>query len=134
MPHLSRKKLSESILKETDKKLYDFFLVISDRQQRKIFGELATDTEKKMLAKRIMMVYLIYKNLPTHEISERLGVSSSTVARFEFMVENGKFKNSINWLKDDTIGKKILNILGDLIAVPFEADEKSFSQIIRERH
>lgn len=132
MPHLSNKKLKDEVSKELDKKLLEFFSMMSQKKQRIIFGELTTDVEKKMLGKRILLVYLIYKKVPTHKISAHLGVSPSTVARFELMCEKNHFKNTMDWLRFDTFGKKFIKQIGNLLYAPFEAKEKSLYKILEE--
>jgi len=100
--------------------------------RRKILDELFTPTEKLVLAKRLALVTLINKKLPTHEISDNLGVSPSTVSRFEVAVESGKYSNTSKWTKRNELETKLSELLGSLVAAAFGKRGKSFKQMVDE--
>ena len=102
-------------------------------KRQSAFRELLTPTEHMMLAKRLSMIFLISKEVPTHKISEVLRVSPSTVARFEVAYGRGVYKNLHIWLNSKNRGDKLFRLLIDILAVPFEAQHKSLSQMIAER-
>ena len=129
MPHVSSKLLSSTKLAELDKRLFDAFANTSTRTRKQLYGELLTKTERIMLAKRLEMMLLISKGVSTHTISRVLCVSPSTVARFELAVSSGKFKQTENWLKRQKFSSRILQLLYELAAVPFEIERRRRSPL-----
>ena len=79
------------------------------------------------------MVYFVSQGKGTHEIGQLLKVSSSTVARFELALETKRFGNTEKWVKKYLSGSKFLRLLGELVAIPFEARKKSFKQFVDEK-
>ena len=99
----------------------------SSKRRELVFGELFTETEQLMISKRLMLIYLIKQNVPTHKISAALKMSPSTVARFEVRVAKGLFSNTAIWLKHHKVENQILSLLGDLLTIPFENKGKPMS-------
>ena len=133
MPHLSKNKLNQKILDDLDGYLLSF-LVDTDAKTRKlVFREVLTRTEKLMIAKRLAMLYYISKGESTHEIGRLLKVSSSTVARFELALEKKHFGNTEKWVRKYLSSSKFLRLLIELVAIPFEARQKSFKQFVDEK-
>ena len=89
MPHLSRHKLSKQQIQEIEGRVMLFLSSPSMKTRQVIFRELFTNTEQLMIAKRLAMLFFIAENAPTHDISSRLCVSPSTVARFENAFDKG---------------------------------------------
>lgn len=92
MPHVSRKKLDE----KTFEKIFRKLIAVLERAQNQkkltpLLGELFTETEKTMLAKRLAVVLMLSGDTPQHRISEALFVSPSTVTRLSFDIEIGKY-------------------------------------------
>ncbi len=132
MPHLSKQKLDESIQDKLDDCVVAFLVETSYGTRQKIFKELFTKTERMMIAKRLTMLSLIIQNTPTHEVGRILKMSSSTISRFELLVEMGRFDQTVRWLKMDRIRNSVVRILVSLLSVPFEARRKSLKRLIEE--
>jgi len=130
MPHISKKQLSKKVSEQLEKHIFDFLIETGSKDRRKIFDEIFTKTERIMFAKRLAMIHLIQKGIPTHTISDVLKISPSTVARFELMTENHLFSNSVKWLSAPRITNKILKLLFEFGALPFEAQNKSLGELI----
>ncbi len=132
MPHVSKHAIAEKVLHELENRIT---AVLSDtglKARNKIFKEILTRTERLMIAKRLTMIYLIQKGIPTHTVGEMLKVSPSTVARFENALEQGHFSHTASWVKNHTAMNKVLKLIFDLAAIPFEAQKKSLGQMIDE--
>jgi len=95
MPQVSKVPLQRGVEKKIRKALGESLARISSESEmeRYIF-DLFTPTERIMLAKRLAIAALLVKELPYHEISEKLRVSTSTVARVNL------------WLKTSGAGYK----------------------------
>lgn len=83
-----------------------------------------------MIAKRLALLFLIDRGVPTHAIADMLAMSSSTVARFEVSLDH--YQTVISWLRTRQGINKVLSILADVLMVPFEAQRKSLNQILKE--
>ncbi len=92
MPHVSGKKLKKETLDKIFKKLLRTFEdAHKEHGFSEFFQELFTDTEKKMLAKRLAIIILLNKEIPQHRIVDALGVSSSTVTIMSLHMEQGRY-------------------------------------------
>ena len=132
MPHLSKHNLEEKIEKDLENRVIAFLANTSVKSRRDIYKEIYTKTERMMIAKRLAMVYLIDKNIPTHSISKLIKVSPSTVARFEVRFERNQLSKTSEWVRDKTVTNKLLKLMQDFAAIPFEAKNKSLGQFIDE--
>lgn len=80
MPHVSRKPISKDLYKEIVQELWWILTNIRDEREMAMFlGDLLTDTEKLMLAKRLALANLILRGWDWFEICDFLKVSPSTV-------------------------------------------------------
>lgn len=118
MTHVSRKKLS----RETETILSDILRHVltgcSPSKLDKIMGILITETETKMLLKRIGIIYLLSKNYSIDEIAQATSVTHQTVARIQLELgskpaEDVKYiTRKINTYRNI---KNLTSILEDLI-------------------
>ena len=132
MPHVSKHALAQKVISELENRITTIISDTGPKSRAKIFKEVLTKTERMMIAKRLTMIYLVQKGTATHQISEMLKVSPSTVARFEVKLERGYFKHTASWLKKYSGIDKVLKLILDLAAIPFEAQKKFFGQMIDE--
>ncbi len=94
MPHLSAKRLKEEEEKLLKSKLVKVFRVVGkDKRVSYSLPELLTHTEMLMIAKRLGIIYLIYKEMSTLDIADILKVSTSTVQRFEKKFDRGGYQS-----------------------------------------
>lgn len=119
MPHISKNPVSEKVLRTIDAKFISL-LSAHTSKRNKILGQLLTETERVMLAKRLSIIFLITRGLSTHKISSLLKVSPSTVARFERKVSAGACTDLCEWLNTKNTGMSILETLVDVAMVPFD--------------
>lgn len=56
-----------------------------------ILGELLTETEQIMLAKRLAIILMLFGETPQHRIAEALLVSPTTVSKIASEIEKGKY-------------------------------------------
>ena len=94
MSHISKKRLDERVEKILKNKLVDVLEIIGkSRGVKYSLNELLTFTEGVMLAKRLAIIYLIYKDRSVLEIAETLNVSTSTVIRIWKLYDRGGYQN-----------------------------------------
>lgn len=112
MPHVSKKKLDKTMSKKLWNQLLQTFEDAGKRSATNtVVGELLTQTERVMFAKRLTIILLLDKGVPQHVITEKLHVSPSTVTRMSLNIEIGKYKEILK-----ISGKQsILDILEKLI-------------------
>jgi uncharacterized protein YerC len=132
MPHISSQKVHVKTKEEIAKLFMALIANASAATRKRVLEELFTDTEKIMLAKRLAVIYMINKNVPTHSISDTLRVSPSTVLRFELAIARGNFRKCIQWIRIIRIGKPIQQLLERIASIPFQAQKKSLAQLSKD--
>ena len=132
MPHISKKKLDTQITNELRKHLYTLVRNSGSQTRVLIFEELLTKTETIMLAKRIGALLLLKRGLSLYKISHLLGVSPSTVERFKFAMESGKYKNTADWVWKNSKEGSLNVLLTKLISLAFTGRTKSFKKFVDE--
>lgn len=124
MPHISKKKISEKIEQQLEERMLALLNNTSTLTRRKVFSELLTKTERIMLVKRLTLIFLVSKDLPTHTISSALKVSPSTVARYEDQVIKGRWKTTITWLSRNEVETKFTRAIEELFEIFLGTDGK----------
>jgi uncharacterized protein YerC len=82
------------------KELFNFLFHLSTSGKARLaFGELFTQTEKLMLAKRLAIVFMLEQKESIYAIEQVLKVSPSTVARMSVKHENGGYEELISEIK-----------------------------------
>lgn len=132
MPHISKKSVSKDLLKELDSYLSSFLEDTGSRTRVLIFKEMLTKTERMMIAKRFGILTLLAKGLSLYKISQLLGISPSTVSRFEVMLDRKLYSQTISWLKKNANNKWITELLGEITSFAFKGKRKSFKQFVDE--
>ena len=92
MPHVSQKTLKPQVFR----KMSDGFMRITaalgkESNARSFLGELLTDTERVMLAKRLAAIVMLCRGYSGYKIRIALKLSASTVARLQGHMENDTF-------------------------------------------
>src|SRR3989344_4214674 len=94
MPHISSKRLKEEEEKLLKSRLVKVFRIIGkDRNVSYSLAEILTHTEMIMLAKRLGIIFFVYKEMSTLDISEALKVSTSTVQIIEKKFDRGGYQS-----------------------------------------
>ncbi|MBI2007294.1 MAG: hypothetical protein HYS83_01135 [Candidatus Blackburnbacteria bacterium] len=102
MPHVSRKPISKDLYIQITQELWWLLTNIKDEKEMTVFlGDLLTETEKVMLAKRLALANLILKGWDWKEICFHLTVSSATVNQMKrWLAGGGKgFKSALKRLE-----------------------------------
>lgn len=102
------------------------------KTRTRIFDELLTRTEKIMLAKRIGVLFLLKKGLSTYRISKMLGVSSSTVERFQKAKDAYRYRHTVDWVWKNSAGGAFEKFLESLVALVFTGKTSSFKRFVDE--
>lgn len=132
MPHISKKKIDQKIAKRLEKNVADLFRNTGSKTRVAIIDELLTKTEQVMLAKRIGILLLLRKGFSHYKIGMFLGVSTSTVKRFERAVQAGRYRHTVNWAWRHTKDGSLETLLESLVALVFTGRTRSFKKIIDE--
>ncbi len=130
MPHLSRHKVASSVEQELERHVQSLLEDMHTGRRKGLFRELFTKTERMMLAKRLAMLLLISRDVPTLTVCSTLRVSPSTVARFEHDVERGKYVETVAWFGKYRAIKKMLRLLGDIASIPFDTRGTSLRSLL----
>lgn len=88
MTHISKRKIASSISVRIKRN----FIVAATQGRGLMLECLLTPTETLMLAKRLAMIVMLQRGDSTYRIATTLGVSVSTVLRFEQMLEARVFR------------------------------------------
>lgn len=117
MVRMSKYKVSDGVLEKT----FDLFIEILTRSKSKyhihaILFDILSPVERLMLAKRITIMYLVKKGIDYRTICETLKVSSTTVAKYLFLLERSTgIKSTLNTLiKDDNLKLLFKDLLAQL--------------------
>jgi len=132
MPHVSKRNVPVETKERLEKNLFNLLMDTSGNSRQRIFKELYTPTERLMFAKRIGMLVLIERGVSTYAIGKMLGVSSSTVLRFEVAVERGGYKETRRRLKHTDVDNGFVKFLIDIGTIPFGPRRKNLARLIDE--
>ncbi|MFQ5661787.1 MAG: helix-turn-helix domain-containing protein [Candidatus Paceibacteria bacterium] len=132
MPHISKKKLNKDTVHKLEKYIISIIKDTGTKTRVNIFDELLTKTEKMMLAKRIGVLFLLKKGLSIYKISELLGVSSSTVARFENAMDSHKYKHTVDWVWKNSKEGSFDAFMESLVSIAFTGRSHSFKKFVDE--
>ena len=66
---------------------------MSEKELKEFLIGILTPGEIDQVLTRSKIIKLLKKNVPQHEIAEKLGVGVATVSRGSKMLSEGKFKN-----------------------------------------
>ncbi len=131
MPHVSQHKIKADIRKKIERHVISAISDTSRKRRNGIFREIITPTEHLMIAKRFAIILGIHKSTPTHQLARTLKVSPSTVARYEKAVDDGKYNETLLFLKENSYSP-FIKLLVDLAKIPFDAPKKSLNQFLKE--
>ena len=121
MSHVSKRKLSNNVVKELEEQLLDVFVAHQGRYElSSLTSELFTRTERLMFAKRIGVLVLLDADYGTHEIAEILNMSPSTVARIELAKERGRYKSVIQTIQKKKYRDSIVGTLETILTLGIE--------------
>ena len=87
MTHLSRKKVPENTINILKKSTEYIFSKLKPKEFDGIANTLLTETERKMLYKRIGIIYLLKNKVPEIEIADILKTTRQTVARIRLQLQ-----------------------------------------------
>lgn len=132
MPHLSKKVLTPKIRTAIEKQTLSLLADTSSAKRRQILNELFTPTEKLVLAKRLALITLITKKVSARKICDDLGISTSTVSRFESAIERKKYVQTCKWVNSNSLESRMEELLTFVIASAFGKRGKSFHKMIKD--
>jgi len=132
MPHLSKKLVKRETKERLEKNLYSILADTTSHAREKIFNELYTETERVMFAKRLGMLALLDRGIPSFTISKILSVSPSTVERFDVYRERGKYKETIRSLSRIRIPNRFIKLILDLTLPPLRGRRMSLTKLLEK--
>lgn len=122
MSQVSRFKLDNKVFEKIFQLFFEIFKSNSSKESfLLLLDDLLTPTEKIVLAKRIALIYLKQRGVPTVEIGKILHVSTSTVVHWSLILNNSnsvllKTLSKISF--QIGIGSLIEDLLTDLLLQP----------------
>ena len=128
MPHLSKKLVKRETKERLEKNLYSILADTTSHAREKIFNELYTETERVMFAKRLGMLALLDRGIPSFTISKILSVSPSTVERFDVYRERGKYKETSRI----RIPNRFIKLILDLTLPPLRGRRMSLTKLLEK--
>ena len=84
MTHISRKKLSSQTETEIIDALISVFTNLSLNDLKKVFFALITETERLMMAKRLLTIFLLSEAYSYEKIANSLNLTDQTISRIHF--------------------------------------------------
>ncbi len=94
MTYVSKGPLKSDIKKRLDKQFVNTIVSLRTTSGGKNFiSELLTESEQIMLAKRLMMIFMIAEGVSQYKIKYLLQVSSSTVSHIASRLDSGAYKH-----------------------------------------
>ena len=94
MTYVSKKPLKKDVKKRLDEQFIKTIVALRTTPGGKNFiSELLTESEQIMLAKRLMMIFMLAEGISQYRIKQLLHVSSSTVAHIGLGFKSGKFEH-----------------------------------------
>ncbi len=132
MPHISKRKLSDKMIRGLEKNFISLIRDSGSKTRLQIFNELLTKTERVMLAKRMGAVLLLRKGLSSYKVSELLGISPSTAERFELGIESNRFRHTVRWVWRNTREGAFEAVLQSLVSLAFTRRTQSFNKFVQE--
>jgi uncharacterized protein YerC len=100
MAFVSSKKLSRDVLSRIRYQLVELLLQQKTRKEvAQLVDELLTDTERLLLAKRVVLIIMLHNKCSYYEIHETLGVSTDTAARWHQALRAGELASIEKTLK-----------------------------------
>jgi Trp operon repressor len=112
MVRISNYRLEKKSIDQTFKLLFE---IVSKNKNRdefiELLNEILSPTERIMIAKRVMIMYLLVKQVPQKTIADSLKVSVGTVSRYALLIgQNSK----INDIVTELLTKEaVINLLSD---------------------
>ncbi len=92
MAFVSKKPLNEGVQAQLNRQLIRTIVGLRTVSGGTHFiSELLTDTEQIMLAKRLMVIFMLAEGVSQYRIKKILNISSSTVARTARLMDGGAF-------------------------------------------
>lgn len=93
MAFVSKKPLKEDVQEQINRQFVKTIVDLrTERNGKHLLSELLSETEYVMLAKRLMMIFLLTEGISQYQVRRMLGVSSSTVARIAHKIDDGGYE------------------------------------------
>ncbi len=115
MAQVSSRVLEKETQRRIDRQLLTFLK--SGSQSADIFGELLTDTERLMLAKRLATILLLIDEQSYYRIEQSLGISTSTSKRLHSLLISGAFSSLERLMKRKRDRKELIEDIARIISL-----------------
>ncbi len=98
MARVSKHHLRENVMSKANSLFYEIFHSLdSEVDFFEIVNEIISPTEQIMISKRIVLMYLLIKNIEYDIISDTLKISQSTIAKFSLLLQRSPhIKDKLN--------------------------------------
>lgn len=129
MAYVSKKKMSDDVGRALADQFLAFFTAAHSKKDAAVLaGELFTETERTMLAKRLAVVVMLERGHTFGDIEQTLKVSPDTVTRLWRDRKEGRFAKIARYARDHTShfqkGNQFLKALEAILTIPGAARMK----------
>ena len=117
MTRISRYKLKDYVYEKMFGLLFEVVTNSKDKKEfNQLIRELLSPTERIMVAKRIVLVYLLLQEIDYQVICRVLKVSSSTISKFKLLTDNksGMIDILKKTMRNDKIRLFVFELMSDL--------------------
>ena len=91
MPHLSKKEINSKKQSKIDEAFIKVFMKVKKIDQELFLIEFLTETEKKMLTKRLALIIMLVRGFSYKQIEQTLCMSKSTIFEYQNKLSKGEF-------------------------------------------
>ncbi len=117
MTRISRYKLKERVYEKMFQLLFEVMTSSREKHEfNKLLKDILSPTERIMIAKRVVLLYLLLQKIDYKTICNVLKVSSATVSKFNIIFENSRNAISVleRTLKHDRVKLFLISFINDL--------------------
>lgn len=115
MAQISKHTMNARVQKDIQAQTLHLFFASNRKTSSSLFGELLTDTEQLMLAKRLVTLLMLEDEQSYYRIKQVLGVSVSTSKRLHTLLINGAFPTLENITANKRARDKTMTEVGKLL-------------------
>lgn len=120
----------KDITKQVESKIFhSFYQTVADitkpQMVEEFFGDILTDTERTILAKRLAIASYLKNNKPYRVIKNELQVSSATISTVQRWLEKGG--NGLNRVLENLAADEWAGELADKISAKISSWRRSFT-------
>lgn len=116
MVNVSKRAVADKVVQDIADQLIIFFArAHTKKEAAALFYELLTPAERLQLAKRLATIIFLEEGVPFHVIEETLCVSPATIAKFDALREEGRYRKVLRALRRKKYDESFSGLIAKLI-------------------